>query len=143
MLNRVGIAAKVETLPKAIYFTRMAKFETMFSFALSGTLSLSGDNYSLLRNLYATMNPGQSLGPQNYGHYSNPKLDAIVAEIAVTMDDAKREKLLHQGSRIVIRDDVATIPLFHTVEAWATAKDVEIRPRSDGLTLATDVRKAN
>jgi peptide/nickel transport system substrate-binding protein len=54
------------------------------------------------------------------------------------MDDARREALLREGGAIVLRDDLAVIPLYFNVNTWAMRKSIAYTPRSDSYTLAVD-----
>jgi oligopeptide transport system substrate-binding protein len=48
----------------------------------------------------------------NYGRYSNPEFDALVAKAAATKDKAERNNLWKQAEQIAIGRDLATMPLF-------------------------------
>jgi peptide/nickel transport system substrate-binding protein len=64
------------------------------------------------------------VGDSNYGRYANPKLDALVARIAIEGDTAKRSQALREAMTLQ-RDDLAIIPLYHVKIAWAMRKNVE------------------
>lgn len=53
-------------------------------------------------------------GVMNYGQYSNPAFDRLMAESALERDHAKRFALMAQAERIAM-DDNANIPIYHYV----------------------------
>ncbi|HEY8595478.1 MAG TPA: peptide ABC transporter substrate-binding protein [Devosiaceae bacterium] len=50
----------------------------------------------------------------NYGRYSNPEYDKLMAESDVTLDLTKRAGLMHQAEKIAM-DDFAVIPIYYYV----------------------------
>ncbi len=54
----------------------------------------------------------------NWGHYSNPQVDADLENATVEFDDAKREAILRDSVKRV-SDDVGILPLFHYQNIWA------------------------
>ena len=55
-----------------------------------------------------------------------------------TVDDAARETLLQQASKLAM-SDYGIIPLHFEVTPWAFKKGLAYRPRVDQYTLATEV----
>ncbi|MGE0004873.1 MAG: ABC transporter substrate-binding protein [Parvibaculaceae bacterium] len=138
MLTRIGIEAKVETLPKSVYFSRVAKFE--FSFQLIGSSTdIGAGAYGLAKYVLHSRNAETGMGAGNRGHYGNPEVDALIDQASVELGDEKRNLLLQQATDIAIGKDTALIPLFYGVNAWATRKPLKIGPRSDAFTLAMEV----
>lgn len=131
MLARAGIAAKVETLPVAVYFPRARNRE--FSLALLGWGSMSGD--LALRSVLMTHDAAKGWGAWNWGRYSNPKLDAAVVQALATIDDARREALAREAAALALADQ-AIVPLHHQVVTWAMRKGIDYAPRTDEFTLA-------
>jgi len=136
MLSRVGIATKVETMPSAAFFTRANKLD--FSFLQAGWGADTGEASSSLKALLATFDPARGWGSANRGRYSNPALDAKLAEALQTIDDTKREKLLQDATEIGMRDD-GVIPLYFNINVWAARKGYTVVPRLDERTYAFDV----
>jgi peptide/nickel transport system substrate-binding protein len=139
MLTQVGITMRAEAMPAATFFSRATKLE--FSFILVGWGSGTGETSSPLRSLLATVNKDKGTGAANRGRYSNPRLDALVEQALVSVDDQKREKLLAEASEIGIKD-VGIIPLHYQLNVWATRKGLTYVPRTDEYTWAHFVRKA-
>jgi peptide/nickel transport system substrate-binding protein len=133
MLTRVGIATKVEAMPANVFFTRGSKLD--FSFLLVGWGSDTGEVSSPLKSLLATFNKDKGMGTANRGRYSNPKLDQVLSQALVTVDDTKREKLLQEAVAIAM-NDVGVIPTHFQVNTWAARKGISYTPRSDERTHA-------
>ena len=137
MMARVGIQARVETMPMAVYFPRANKSE--FSFALLGWGVSTGEASYPLRALVATYNAEKGLGTFNWGRYSNGQLDKLVEQAMATVDDAQREKLLREGQQVAFADQ-AVVPLHYQVNTWAARKGYIYVPRTDERTHAHSVR---
>jgi peptide/nickel transport system substrate-binding protein len=135
MLSRIGIAAKVETMPVAVYFARARKFD--FSFALLGWGSNAGD--FALRTLVGTVNPDTGWGTWNWGRYSNAKVDALVLSSLATVDAKKRDALSREAMAEAMRD-YAVIPLHHQFASWAMRRGVRYTARLDEFTYAHQFR---
>ncbi|MSP87512.1 MAG: ABC transporter substrate-binding protein [Alphaproteobacteria bacterium] len=137
MFARIGVDAKVETMPSNVFFTRANKLE--FSFMLVGWGSGTGEVSSPLRSLLATFDAARGMGTANRGRYSNKQMDALLDQALATVDDAKREKLLQQASEVAI-NNLGIIPLHYQVNSWATRKGVMYVPRTDENTLALEFK---
>ena len=131
MLARIGIRTKVEAMPASVYFGRARAGE--FSFALLGWGSFSGD--LALRALLATPNADKGYGAWNWGHYSNPKLDALLERGFATLDEKQREALARDAATLALKD-VPVILLHHQLASWAMKKEFAYRPRTDEFTFA-------
>lgn len=137
--SRVGIDAKVETMPSSVYFTRATKLE--FGYMLLGWGTESGEQGSSLRSLLATYDPSKGMGVTNRGRYSNPQLDRMIDEAMRTMDEKKREGMIQSAAELAM-NDTALIPIHYEVSSWATAKSLRYTARTDQYTLATDLKPA-
>ena len=135
--SRIGIDAKVQTLPSSVYFTRASKLE--FGYMLLGWGTESGEQGSSLRSLLATHDPAKGMGVTNRARYSNPALDKLIDEAMSTMDDKKREGLIQQAAELAM-GDTALIPIHYEVSTWATADGYRYTARTDQYTLAMDLK---
>jgi len=135
MLARVGIQTKVETMPASVYFAKARAGE--FSAALLGWGSFSGD--LALRALLATPNAEKGYGAWNWGHYSNPKVDALLERGFATLDENKREALAREAATLALTD-VPLILLHHQLASWAMKKNLAYGARTDEYTYARDFR---
>lgn len=137
MLTRVGIATRVEAMPSATFFPQATEFK--FSFILVGWSSGTGEASSPLKALIATPSREKGFGTANRGHYSNAKVDLMLEDALVTVDDAKREALLQRATELAI-NDTAIVPLYHQVSLWGTRNGIGYAPRTDENTLAHKFR---
>ena len=139
MLTRVGIATRVEAMPSATFFPQAT--EGRFSFILVGWSSGTGEASSPLKALIATPSKEKGFGTANRGHYSNPKIDLLLEDALVTVDDAKREALLQRATELAM-NDTAIVPLYHQVSLWGTRNGISYVARTDENTLAHKFRPA-
>lgn len=137
MLTRVGIQIRVETMPSSVYFSRGTRLE--FSFMLVGWAADTAEASSPLKSLLATYDRDKGMGTTNRGRYSNPKMDAVLAQALATVDDARREKLLREATELAI-GDLGIIPLYHQVNIWAARKGIAYLPRTDERTYAQEFK---
>lgn len=140
MLQRIGIAARVETMPLASFFPRGNKQE--FTISLVGWGAATGEVSSPLRALLATRDAAKGSGSNNWGSYSNAKMDAVLDEALRTVDEKKRSALLQQATEIAMTD-VGIVPLHFQVNTWAARKGIEFTPRTDERTYAFGFRPAS
>jgi peptide/nickel transport system substrate-binding protein len=131
MLARIGIEAKVASLPLAVYFNEARRFE--FSFALVGWGFTNGDSYVILRETF------QTRATNNYGRWSSDAADGMLARARVEMDRSARERALREIQRVGL-EDLAVIPSHFQVNVWATRRTLRLTPRVDESTLAEDIR---
>jgi peptide/nickel transport system substrate-binding protein len=137
MLERVGIRARVETLPWATYAARSQRPE--FSLMLVGWGAGTGEASSPLRGLLATRDAATGLGASNRGGWSDARFDALLGEALRTPGDAAREALLRQaGARAMA--ERALIPLHFEAATWAHRRGLSHAPRVDQYTQAMDFR---
>jgi peptide/nickel transport system substrate-binding protein len=137
--SRVGIQAKVETMPSAVYFNKATAGD--FGYMLLGWGTESGEQGSAMRSLLATRDLDKGMGVNNRGRYSNPTFDKQLTDALFTMDDKKREGMLQQAAETVM-NDTGLIPIHFEVSTWATAKGYRYTPRTDQYTLAMDLKPA-
>jgi peptide/nickel transport system substrate-binding protein len=137
MLTHVGIVTKVEAMPSATFFPQATDFK--FSFVLLGWSSGTGEASSPLKALVATVSKEKGFGTANRGHYSNRKVDLMLEDALVTVDDAKREALLQRATELAIAD-TGVVPLYHQVSLWAMRDGITYVPRTDENTLAHKFR---
>jgi len=140
MLTRVGIATRVEAMPSATFFPQAT--EGRFSFMLVGWSSGTGEASSPLKALIATPNKEKGFGTANRGRYSNAKVDLLLEDALVTVDDARREALLQRATELAI-GDTAIVPLYHQVSLWGTRNGIAYVPRTDENTLAHKFKPSN
>lgn len=142
MWSRIGIKTEVEATAPPVFFKNRDEFR--YSAYLSGWTSDSGEMSNPLRALAATPNREKGMGGTNRGRYSNPAMDARLEEAMRTVDDAGREALLQEASRLAIAD-YGLLPLHFELSVWAMRRDLTYAARADQATLAQFVepRAAN
>jgi len=127
MWARIGVKAKLRTLPLVTYFPMIQRNEASIYMLGWGVPTFDG-LYSL-QSLVRTPGTGGD-GNYNVGRYSNPKMDALVDQIKVELDPNKRTALMTQALQLQ-NDDVAHIPLHNQVIPWVMKKNVEVVHRPD------------
>ncbi|OJU50936.1 MAG: hypothetical protein BGO03_01310 [Mesorhizobium sp. 61-13] len=126
MLARIGIEVELNLRPATTAFPAMLKRET--SFFMLGFDAPTLDAEYIFR--FALHSPDGTLGTWNFGAYSDPKVDALMAQIAVEMDPDKRREQMAEVIRIT-RDAVVYVPLHLQGMAWAMKADVNLGIRAD------------
>jgi len=115
--TRIGIETRVEVLPPSNFFTRA----TNRDFALFMTTYTSSIAANSLRQVVSTRDAATGAGPFNRQHYSNPAVDAPLAEALRTMDPARRIALTGQAMRAAV-EDLGIIPVMYLKVNWAGQK---------------------
>jgi peptide/nickel transport system substrate-binding protein len=126
MLARIGIKAKVQTMPKAVLFPKLtdAKGER-FSLVMLGWASYA--EAGALTSVIHSKDQSRGLGAWNSLEYSNPEIDKVIDQALGTYDLQPRHQLLAQAMKMTM-DDVAAIPLFYQAVTVATKKNLYYRP---------------
>ena len=135
MLARVGIQAKVETMPVNVYLPKARNGD--FSMAMLGWGSFSGD--LALRALLASPTPEKGFGTWNWSRYSNPKVDQLLETGFATVDVKKREALAREAAGIALRD-IGVVTLHHQLASWALKQPLRYTGRTDEYTFAHHVQ---
>jgi peptide/nickel transport system substrate-binding protein len=131
MLSKVGVKLRLDAEPRGKFFQKLLTFDHSADLFLMGWAPETGDAFNALINLAATRNKEAHRGDANFGGYSNPKLDALIARIAGEIDEQKRLGLLHEALAMV-KDDIAYIPLHQQQLVWAARKNVDLVQQPDG-----------
>lgn len=127
MWARVGVKAKLRTLPLATYFPMIQRYEA--------SIYLLGWGVPTFDALYSLQSLVRSVGAQgdgnyNVGRYSNPQMDALVERIKVEADPKTRNELIERAL-LLSHEDVSHIPLHNQVIPWAMKKKVHVVHRAD------------
>jgi peptide/nickel transport system substrate-binding protein len=142
MLTRIGIRTEVQAMPWAVYAGKQMgggeRQTPAFSVTLYGFGTATGETMSQHWMLLHTQNKERALGHANVGEYSNIRLDAMLEEAMRTLDAPTREKMLWNVAEGYMAD-VALVPLFWQVNAWATRKGFTYEPRIMNVTQAMSV----
>jgi peptide/nickel transport system substrate-binding protein len=127
MLSRLNLEVSLQNLSLANYFSEARRFS--FSMMLVGWGFGGGNSYVVLRETLQT-NAGN-----NYGRWSNPKVDELFRAARQEMVPQKRDAMLGEIQQIGLAD-FAVIPTHFQVNVWATRKGLRIEPRMDEATYA-------
>ena len=146
MLNRVGIKAKLNAMPKAKYFEKAgitSKFDS--SFNMLGWTPGSLDSWNVMTSLAGCRDAdGKGKNFQgsifNYGGYCNDKVDGLAKQILSEGDVAKRNGMILEAFT-TIHDEVGLIPLHQQSLVWGVSKKVEMGQRADNQILLYWVKK--
>jgi peptide/nickel transport system substrate-binding protein len=129
MWAKVGVNAKVETMPRAQYFQRLGKLDT--SAYLLGWGGGSPDAIWILKPVLHSRDTKGS-GDGNYGDTKHARLDELTDAIEGEMDAAKRNAMIHEAVKI-IQDDVLRIPLHRQVIPWVSRAGVAVWHRPNNF----------
>ncbi|MFT3998639.1 MAG: ABC transporter substrate-binding protein [Rhizobium sp.] len=121
MLKRGGFQPNIDIAPRAVQTSKRSNGKADV-FNLSWANEPTLDAYSLLSQVLSTRNG--AMGVSNYGGWSNPDLDKLVAEAAQEPDNDKRLALEAQALKIA-KDQVMLIPLHQQPIAWALLNKVK------------------
>ena len=109
---------------------------------LAGWGASTGELSNALKALLATPDRAKGMGTTNRGRYSNKAMDAKLVEALVTVDDAKREALLAEASKIAIQQDHGLHPDPLRALGVGDEKGLTYKGRADQNTLAISVKPA-
>jgi peptide/nickel transport system substrate-binding protein len=127
MWSRIGVKAKLRTLPLVTYFPMIQRNEA--SIYMLGWGVPTFDALYSLQSLVRTVGTGGD-GNYNVGRYSNPRMDVIVDRIKVETDLPVRNRFLTEGLQLS-NDTVSHIPLHNQIIPWAMKKNIEVVHRAD------------
>jgi peptide/nickel transport system substrate-binding protein len=127
MWSRIGVRAKLRTLPLVTYFPMIQRYEA--SIYMLGWGVPTFDALYSLQSLVRTVGTGGD-GNYNVGRYSNPRMDVIVDRVKVETDLLVRNRLLTEGLQLS-NDTVSHIPLHNQIIPWAMKKSVDVVHRPD------------
>jgi peptide/nickel transport system substrate-binding protein len=137
MWARIGIVAKVETMPHAVFTPK----RLAYPISLSGWSNSAGDAGGTLGPVLHSRDLNRGFGSLNYMRYVNAKFDQLVEQAIITVDDRKREDLFQQATRIAIADRVL-LPIIMEVNNWGSRSTIVYEARSDAQTFAMAARPA-
>ena len=135
MWAKVGVKARLETLPRAQFFQRVDQFDhSIHMYGWGGAATDPG--FTVTPVLHSR--DGRR-GDFNSGRYRDAELDKIGEAAEVEMDTAKRSALLLQALQRA-RENIYTLPLHRQVIPWAMRANVEAVHRADNVVTAEWVR---
>jgi len=136
MWTRIGVRTQVEVAPFASFISRASRQE--YSAFLVSWGSSTGEPMAGLRSVAATHDAARGTGSVNRGRYSNPAFDAALLRAGRELDDARREEMLREATRILV-NDVGIISTHLQKNVWAMRRGFAHQARVDERTRAQDV----
>lgn len=127
MWARVGVKAKLRTLPLVTYFPMIQRFEA--SIYMLGWGVPTFDTLYSAQSLLRSVGAGGD-GNYNVGRYSNPRMDYVVDRVKTETDLPVRNRLLTEALQLS-NDTVSHIPLHNQIIPWALKKNVDVVHRAD------------
>ena len=127
MWARVGVKAKLRTLPLVTYFPMIQRYEA--------SIYMLGWGVPTFDALYSLQSLVRSVGAQgdgnyNVGRYSNPQMDALIERIKKEVDQKARNDLIEKAL-LLSHEEVSHIPLHNQVIPWAMKRNVTMSHRAD------------
>ena len=120
MLARIGLDVNAAGQPAAVLFPARTRGD--LSMVMSGWGTLTGEAHYTLSSVGHSNDPQRRFGAFNWRGYANPKLDKLIQDAAVEIDEGKRKKLLQEANAEFMRERVS-LPLVSISTAWALRKD--------------------
>lgn len=140
MLAAIGIDAKPNAAPAAVFFPARTRGE--YSMSMSGWGTLTGEAHYTLSSLAHSNDKDKKMGAFNVLGYKNPAMDKLLQDAAVEMDEGKRRKQLEEANALLEKDR-QRLPIVAVGSAWAMQKDkVTIKARVDEDTMAMNIKPA-
>ncbi len=127
MWTRIGVQTQVDVLPSNAFFTRAAKRE--FAAFLIGFGASAADSYTGMSQVLASFDPARGLGALNRFRFSDPAVDAALADSTQAREPAAREALLRRAARVAFVDDTAVVALHFPDNIWASRAGFTYQPR--------------
>ncbi|MCS3433538.1 ABC transporter substrate-binding protein [Klebsiella sp. BIGb0407] len=130
-LAAIGVKAELEVPEWSVYTQQVAaqKQAPVYMLAWGSTQTLDAD-----AALYPILHSGEP-----YSTVSSPELDALLNSSRITVDPAKREKILQQIQQVVVQQQ-PLIPLYKEDSLYAHADNVTFTGRADARIPLFDLR---
>ncbi|VDS10269.1 Heme-binding protein A precursor [Paracoccus haematequi] len=140
MLTRIGIETKVEVVPWSVYSGRYSDGE--YSMFLGSWGVNTGEVSNPAVALIAGRDADKGTGRYNGGGVDIPEVNALLDQATAILEEAEREPLLQEVSKLVFNDQWL-LPMHYENVVVGTRADIRFEPRADMYTLAYEVRLAD
>jgi peptide/nickel transport system substrate-binding protein len=140
-LNKVGIRAKLDVKPKAVFFPEVTSGDK-FNFYLLGWLDGAYDSARGITTNLASYNKEKGWGGWNGARFSDAELDAMMDKAAAMVNLTERDKLLQQA-QVLIQEKVPLIPLHYGTDLYGVVKGrgVKFTPRPERWLVYKEIEK--
>lgn len=132
MWSRIGVRTDVDAAAPPVFFKN--RDALAYSAYLGSWGNNTGEIGTTLNAQLATADRSKGQGGANNGRYSNPELDALLAEASATMDDAARAALLQKADALAL-DEYAILPIHFEIPSWGVRNGLALDARADQFTL--------
>ena len=122
MWSQIGVATRVNAMPRATYFPKLEKTDT--SLYMLGWGGAATDAMFTLQPVLSTYT-GKGDGDYNYGRYSNPKLDVLTQKAKTEMNPEARLVYI-QEALLAHNAEINHLPLHRQVIPWASRGNVTV-----------------
>ena len=126
MFSRGGLKVNgVEVLPYNVYAPgATARKYSLFIFSYG---SVASSSLNGLSGVLASYDKAAGTGSINRARYSNPAFDVLLKQAAAEFDEAKRNKLLADATRVAM-EDAGILPMYWQKLYWAARKGFVVDP---------------
>jgi len=140
-LAKVGIRAKLDVKPKAIFFPEV--FEGKLEFHLIGWFDGTFDMGRTYFKLIHTRDKEKGFGSLNGSNFSNPDVDTLLQATASMVDQEARKKVLQYINKLATAQSIACIPLHYQQDLYAIqkGKGITFQPRPDRWMVFKEISK--
>jgi peptide/nickel transport system substrate-binding protein len=135
MLAKIGVKVNLRAQTRNLYFAKILRKndgkpgETSF-FMLGWSPGQTYDVHNVFEQLFLTPDGAAKKGLFNVGGYSNTKLDKLADAIEQETDQAKRNEMIKEATKLYL-EDFAYIPLHQQAVVWAARKNVDLTQLAD------------
>jgi peptide/nickel transport system substrate-binding protein len=131
MWAQIGVTINVNAMPRANYFPKLEKTDT--SMYMLGWGGGAIDGIFILQPVLSTYS-GKGDGDYNYGRYTNPRLDELIAKVKVDMNPDQRLAEIREALA-AHNAEINHLPLHRQVIPWAARSNVTAVHRADNQVM--------
>jgi peptide/nickel transport system substrate-binding protein len=137
MLGLAGMRMELQPVDQNRIVQNMSSKQFVASlYRFTGRADPHNNTYTFFHSKFADVTPSQ-----NYGHYKNPKTDALLDKGRETMDAAERKAIYGEIAKL-LAEDLPIAYLFYPADTMVLSKKVHgMRNIPDGLVRVGDMWK--
>jgi peptide/nickel transport system substrate-binding protein len=129
MWARIGVKTKLIVTPFATHSQIFQRSEA--AFYMLGSSTSTYDAQLSLQAIAHTRTAGAD-GNLNFARLSDARLDALIQQIKVEPDTARRNALIREAL-LRVRDEFLFVPIHHQIRPWAMKPGVRTQHRSNDM----------
>ena len=139
MLAKVDIRMKVQTMPRAQFFPKLDRLETSAYLMAWGGAEL--DAQPTMDPIMHSFNEATARGDVNFGRFSDPQLDALIASSAIEAKPVVRQRQI-KTALLKHQEQVYHHTLYRQTLVWTMRKGVVAEPAANNHMRAWLVKVA-